>query len=56
MEVKRRSTVIEDMVDFERFRDDRCRNDKERTFLRNKITNEFMWREPDWEVVWLQVR
>jgi hypothetical protein len=53
MEVKRRSKVIEDLVDYQRFRDDKCRNERERTFLQDKITGEFMWREPDWaEVGW----
>ncbi len=56
VEVKRRSIIIEDLVDFQRYRDDRSRNDKERTFLQNKITQEFMWREPDWDDVWMQRR
>ncbi len=56
VEVKRRSKVIEDMVDFERLRDDMCRRDSERLFLRNKLTGECFWRDPDWETVWQQRR
>jgi hypothetical protein len=56
MEVKRRAVVIEDLVDFQRFRDDKCRSERERTFLQNKITGEFMWRDPDWELVWAERR
>lgn len=56
MEVKRRAVVIQDLVDFERLRDDWARKEAERTFLRNKLTQECVWYDPDWEAVWNQRR
>lgn len=52
LEVKRRSKVVQDLVDFERLRDDACRKESEKLFLRNKLTGECTWYDPDWEEVW----
>ena len=52
IEVKRRSKLVQDLVDFERYRDDACRKETEKTYLRNKFTEECTWFEPDWEDVW----
>lgn len=56
LEVVRRAVVMQDLVDFEKLRDDACRKDSERTFLRNKFTGECTWFEPDWETVWNERR
>ena len=57
VEVKRRSKVIENVdPEYEKLRDDMARKDGERVFYRDKFTGQCLWREPDWEVKWIERR